>query len=137
MTSVCVLGGQHVYISVYTAVHSLTNSSYPPRVLSPNLPHLRLRVSNHSVRLLNCPSLVHVAPAKSYPGHSAHVMNVRFLPNDERVVSVGGSDGAVFQWRVAMDVDAAAGAGTLGAGGRPVAGSTRQQQPRLAWKAGW
>ena len=94
-------------------------------------------MSPTSVRLLNCPSLVHVAPAKSYPGHSAHVMNVRFLPNDERVVSVGGSDGAVFQWRVAMDVDAAAGAGTLGAGGRPVAGSTRQQQPRLAWKAGW
>ena len=32
-------------------------------------------------------------------GHSSHVMNVRFSPDDDWVVSVGGKDRAVFQWR--------------------------------------
>lgn len=51
------------------------------------------------VRLLNCPSLIEHAPARVYPGHSSHVMCVRFSPDDKRVVSVGGKDRAVFQWR--------------------------------------
>jgi WD40 repeat protein len=51
------------------------------------------------VRLLNCPSLIEHAPSRHYAGHSSHVMCVRFSPDDKRVVSVGGKDRAVFQWR--------------------------------------
>ena len=29
----------------------------------------------------------------------SHVMNVRFLCNDTHLISVGGNDAAVFQWR--------------------------------------
>lgn len=32
-------------------------------------------------------------------GHSAHVTNVRFSVDKNRVISTGGGDHAVFQWR--------------------------------------
>jgi len=41
-------------------------------------------------------------PAKSrdYLGHSAHVTNVRFFPDDSTLISTGGNDCSVFQWKV-------------------------------------
>eukprot|EP00505_MAST-04D_sp_SCG-Rhode-Island_P002813 Stramenopile-MAST_4_protein_2813 len=38
-------------------------------------------------------------PHKAYRGHMSHVMNLRFLCNDTHLISVGGNDAAVFQWR--------------------------------------
>ena len=38
-------------------------------------------------------------PHKAYRGHMSHVMNTRFLSNDTHMLSVGGNDAAVFQWR--------------------------------------
>ena len=35
-----------------------------------------------------------------YVGHSSHVVNVRFTESGKNVVSVGGHDRAIFQWRV-------------------------------------
>ena len=32
-------------------------------------------------------------------GHSAHVTNVRFTHDASRLISVGGADHAIFQWR--------------------------------------
>ena len=32
-------------------------------------------------------------------GHSAHVTNVRFSHDKRRVISTGGADHAIFQWR--------------------------------------
>ena len=32
-------------------------------------------------------------------GHSAHVTNVRFTADKHHVMSVGGADNAIFQWR--------------------------------------
>ena len=58
------------------------------------------------VRLFKYPSLRGVGkgkgplpPHKAYRGHMSHVMNVRFLSNDTHLISVGGNDAAVFQWR--------------------------------------
>jgi microtubule-associated protein-like 6 len=51
------------------------------------------------VSLLNYPCVVEDAPCVVGRGHSSHVMNVRFSPDDDWVVSVGGKDRAVFQWR--------------------------------------
>ncbi|KAF6256823.1 hypothetical protein COO60DRAFT_1640423 [Scenedesmus sp. NREL 46B-D3] len=54
------------------------------------------------VRLLSYPCVVDDAPARVYPGHSSHVMNVRFSPHNKWVASVGGKDRAVFQWRLQL-----------------------------------
>eukprot|EP00943_MAST-04B_sp_MAST-4B-sp1_P004168 g4168.t1 len=51
------------------------------------------------VKVYNSPCVVQHAPANAYNGHSSHVMNVRFLLGDNRVVSVGGWDAGVFQWK--------------------------------------
>ena len=32
-------------------------------------------------------------------GHSSHVTNVRFTQDKSRVISIGGADHAIFQWR--------------------------------------
>ena len=39
------------------------------------------------------------AKFRKYVGHSAHVTNVRFTADKHHVISVGGADNAVFQWR--------------------------------------
>jgi WD40 repeat protein/Ca2+-binding EF-hand superfamily protein len=51
------------------------------------------------VKVFNAPCVVQHAPYSAYRGHSSHVMNVRFLLGDESVVSVGGWDCGVFQWK--------------------------------------
>ena len=51
------------------------------------------------VKVYNAPCVVQHAPANEYNGHSSHVMNVRFLLGDNRVISVGGWDAGVFQWK--------------------------------------
>jgi WD40 repeat protein len=51
------------------------------------------------VNVFNYPAVVDEAPRKKNAGHSSHVMNARFSPDDAWVVSVGGKDRAVFQWR--------------------------------------
>ncbi|KAL1486278.1 hypothetical protein MTO96_009322, partial [Rhipicephalus appendiculatus] len=35
-----------------------------------------------------------------YGGHSSHVTAVDFLPDDNRLISLGGRDCAVLQWAV-------------------------------------
>jgi microtubule-associated protein-like 6 len=32
-------------------------------------------------------------------GHSSHVTNIRFTKDQSRVISTGGADHAIFQWR--------------------------------------
>ena len=39
------------------------------------------------------------AKRKEYSGHCSHVMNVRFMRDDSRVVSAGGNDCSVFVWK--------------------------------------
>lgn len=43
------------------------------------------------------------AKFRKYVGHSAHVTNVRFSHDMMRVISVGGGDHAIFQWRYLPD----------------------------------
>ena len=50
------------------------------------------------------------AKFRKYIGHSAHVTNVRFTHDEHHVISVGGADHGVFQWRFlpgGMEVKAA------------------------------
>lgn len=52
------------------------------------------------------------AKFRKYVGHSAHVTNCRFSADNQRVITTGGADHAVFQWRylpegIGMDDDLA------------------------------
>lgn len=52
-----------------------------------------------NVKLFNYPVVADDAPYKCFRAHASHVMCVRFLCDDRRVISVGGRDRAVCQWR--------------------------------------
>jgi len=51
------------------------------------------------VKLFAYPCVVEDAPFREYGGHSSHVMCVRFACDDSRLVSAGGKDRAIFQFR--------------------------------------
>uniref|UniRef100_A0A8C2DMI7 EMAP like 6 n=1 Tax=Cyprinus carpio TaxID=7962 RepID=A0A8C2DMI7_CYPCA len=51
------------------------------------------------VKLLRFPCLKKAAKFKKYIGHSAHVTNVRWSHDLQWVLSTGGADHSVFQWR--------------------------------------
>lgn len=37
---------------------------------------------------------------REYHGHSSHVMDIHFSPHNKWVISAGGKDRAIFQWKV-------------------------------------
>ncbi|XP_035687635.1 echinoderm microtubule-associated protein-like 6 isoform X3 [Branchiostoma floridae] len=51
------------------------------------------------VKMMRFPCLKKGAKFRKYTGHSAHVTNVRFSHDNSRVVTVGGGDHSIFQWR--------------------------------------
>ena len=53
-----------------------------------------------AVRLHRWPALSKDAATKTYRGHSSHVRNVKWTRDDGFLISVGGGDRCVFQWRV-------------------------------------
>jgi WD40 repeat protein len=57
------------------------------------------------VRLFNYPCVVKEAPNHAFKGHSAFTENVRFLSGARRVVSAGGGDRCVIQWKTYGIVD--------------------------------
>eukprot|EP00076_Gallus_gallus_P035925 XP_025001463.1 echinoderm microtubule-associated protein-like 3 isoform X4 [Gallus gallus] len=52
------------------------------------------------VHLFQYPCARPKAPSHVYGGHGSHVTNVRFTHDDGHLVSLGGKDTGVFQWRV-------------------------------------
>ncbi|KAI7804600.1 putative echinoderm microtubule-associated protein-like 1 [Triplophysa rosa] len=52
------------------------------------------------VHLFSFPCSQSRAPSHVYGGHSSHVTNVTFLFDDSHVVSTGGKDMSIMQWRV-------------------------------------
>ncbi|XP_052000848.1 echinoderm microtubule-associated protein-like 2 [Xyrauchen texanus] len=52
------------------------------------------------VHLFQYPCPKPKAPSYKYEGHGSHVTNVRFTLNDSHLVSLGGKDTCIFQWRV-------------------------------------
>ncbi|PNJ37834.1 EML3 isoform 1, partial [Pongo abelii] len=60
------------------------------------------------------------APSRMYGGHGSHVTSVRFTHDDSHLVSLGGKDASIFQWRV------------LGAGGAGPAPATPSRTPSLS-----
>ncbi|XP_017158107.1 echinoderm microtubule-associated protein-like 1 isoform X8 [Poecilia reticulata] len=52
------------------------------------------------VHLFSYPCSQFRAPSHVYRGHSSHVTNVSFLHDDSHLVSTGGKDMSVLQWRI-------------------------------------
>uniref|UniRef100_A0A4W3JWA5 EMAP like 1 n=1 Tax=Callorhinchus milii TaxID=7868 RepID=A0A4W3JWA5_CALMI len=52
------------------------------------------------VHLFSSPCTQARAPSHTYGGHSSHVTNVNFLHNDSQLISTGGKDMSVMQWKV-------------------------------------
>ncbi|XP_058605616.1 echinoderm microtubule-associated protein-like 1 isoform X1 [Onychostoma macrolepis] len=52
------------------------------------------------VHLFSFPCSQSRAPSHIYGGHSSHVTNVNFLRDDSHLISTGGKDMSVMQWRV-------------------------------------
>ncbi|CAM4697420.1 echinoderm microtubule-associated protein-like 3 isoform X1 [Lepidochelys kempii] len=52
------------------------------------------------VHLFQYPCARAKAPSHVYGGHGSHVTNVRFTNDDSHLVSLGGKDTSIFQWRV-------------------------------------
>ena len=51
------------------------------------------------IRIHNYPALKEQAH-HYYPGHSMQVSSIQWTANDEFLISVGGADRAVFQWKL-------------------------------------
>lgn len=65
------------------------------------------------VRLFNCPAVKQRAECARYGGHSSHIMMARFTTDGRRVISVGGWDRTVIQWRVIRKETGVASSGTV------------------------
>ncbi|CAH1261926.1 EML1 [Branchiostoma lanceolatum] len=52
------------------------------------------------VNLFKYPCCQSRSPSHSYPGHSSHVTTVDFLHDDSTLLSTGGKDNSIFQWKV-------------------------------------
>ncbi|XP_072895801.1 echinoderm microtubule-associated protein-like 1 isoform X11 [Hemitrygon akajei] len=52
------------------------------------------------VHLFSCPCSQARAPGHTYGGHSSHVTGVSFLYDDSQLISTGGKDMSVMQWKV-------------------------------------
>ncbi|KAJ0405579.1 hypothetical protein P43SY_009628 [Pythium insidiosum] len=57
------------------------------------------------VKLFRYPCLAKNAGAVEHHGHASHVTNVRWSSGDTHVISVGGNDRAVMEWRLVCDGD--------------------------------
>jgi WD40 repeat protein len=56
------------------------------------------------VAVYNYPSLVKNSNYTEGKGHSSHVTTVRWMANDEHIISVGGEDQCVMVWKVTKNV---------------------------------
>ena len=71
------------------------------------------------VNLVRFPCTRKGAKSRTYVGHSAHVTNVRFTGDQSRLLSTGGGDQSIFQWR-------------LDTGGGPSYGSHEEEVARTS-----
>ena len=78
------------------------------------------RLGGGSASSTTPPSPPTQAPSLVYGGHGSHVTSVRFTHDDSHLISLGGKDASIFQWRV------------LGAGGSGLAPATPSRTPSLS-----
>ncbi|KAL7687927.1 putative guanylate cyclase activating protein [Plasmopara halstedii] len=55
------------------------------------------------VKLYRYPCVAKNASSVDYRGHSSHVTNVRWSCNDSYIISIGGNDRAIMEWRIVSE----------------------------------
>jgi WD40 repeat protein len=55
------------------------------------------------VNLYRYPSMIERSEALKMEGHSSHVTSVRFTSDDKYLISAGGNDTAVCQWKISEE----------------------------------
>ncbi|CAK72848.1 unnamed protein product (macronuclear) [Paramecium tetraurelia] len=58
------------------------------------------------IKLFRYPASIPQQGYQRFVGHAAHVTNIRFSADDEYVVSLGGNDKSIMQWKFSNDRDA-------------------------------
>lgn len=56
------------------------------------------------VKLYNYPSVVPQSASNKYTGHSSYVCEVRFMCDGGTIISVGGDELSIFQWKFSNSV---------------------------------
>lgn len=80
---------------------STANSSLPDvKVVDGVRRQIRLCDKHHRKFKVSSACVPFQAPGHIYGGHSSHVTNVSFLYDDSYLVSTGGKDMSVMQWRI-------------------------------------
>ena len=97
-TWTCVLGWP--VQGIWQAEQDGTDINAVDRSHSRDKPLLVTGDDNGKVTLFRYPCSNPNALGRVSKGHSSHVTNVRFLYNDKHVVSTGGGDRCVFQWKL-------------------------------------
>uniref|UniRef100_A0A7S0VWM3 EML-like second beta-propeller domain-containing protein n=1 Tax=Hemiselmis tepida TaxID=464990 RepID=A0A7S0VWM3_9CRYP len=67
--------------------------------VSPNKVALVAGYDTGDLRLYPYPAISDQMPCKIFYGHCSHVMGVKFTQDNRYLISVGGQDLCVFQWR--------------------------------------
>merc|ERR1711865_405993 len=62
------------------------------------------------LKLFRYPCLTKGCGAAEFRGHSSHVTNVKFSLGDTHLISTGGNDKCVFQWKLDIDEEVEDGA---------------------------
>ena len=57
------------------------------------------------VKLFRFPCVKRGSKCRKYNGHSAHVTNIVWTSDNKTVLSTGGADHALFQWRLIEQVE--------------------------------
>jgi hypothetical protein len=55
---------------------------------------------DQSIRLFRYPAYIKNQVCKQYFGHSSHVTKIKFIEENQRMVSVGGLDRTVIVWKI-------------------------------------
>ena len=55
---------------------------------------------NGKVRLLEYPCVIQNSQSVKGRGHSSHVTNVKFTRNDKTLISTGGEDQTILEWKI-------------------------------------
>merc|ERR1719230_2238459 len=82
-----------------TDINSVDRSKNINRDGKPHKEFLVAADDRGKVWLFNYPCVIEDAPGHAFKGHASHVGDVRFSADDRRVLSAGGHDRTLFQWK--------------------------------------
>ncbi|KRW98348.1 WD40-repeat-containing domain [Pseudocohnilembus persalinus] len=88
-----------------TDINAVDRSNFPVGNKAPQNYHLLATGDDYSrVNVFKYPSIQKGSKCITNRGHSSHVTNVKFTKDDKRIISTGGEDQCVMQWKVTKNL---------------------------------